>query len=406
MDRQRRPAGWDPIRVRQRNESLVLGIQAGSAPLARLLLFVLLLTLRRERTAWAVLVWTSTLAMLALTWETDFLAFGGALLALAVFLRIWRRGDFLSRSVKWAAISVLVAGLISLLQGGMLTEIARGALGLADRTSAELAGLSLRWPPAFVSAQLGELHPGRPFELMVALAEAGPALIVAPLSFILLRRSALRRFELATLASSAPVAALIPCVVSYAVDRDITRFTTYAMVAWFLLAVPVLWMLARRLRKAPVLHLGLLWGSAAILAGVVVFGSLLSAAGRSVFSEAIAPADASMTRMVWGQLDPDAMILDSHSYRAVIVTGLRTQSTSTDLEPLAKWTSLIAEPDAQAVLQGGFRYVYVDSLWWKAMTESQQASFHAECAVLIASTHDNGQNGDRWLYDLQACSPG
>jgi len=138
----------------------------------------------------------------------------------------------------------------------------------------------------------------------------------------------------------------------------------------------------------------------------VVSGSLLSAAGRSVFSEAIDPVDASMTRMVWGKLDAEAMILDSHTYRAVIVTGLRTQSTATDFEPFAKWSALVAEPDAQAIVQAGFRYVYLDSLWWKTMTESQQTSFRSGCAVLIASAHDDVQNGDRWLYDLRACLPG
>ncbi len=400
------PVGIPFAFVNGMNEPLVLSIQAGTVPLARLLLFLLLLTLRRERNAWAMVVWTSALALLALTWETDFLVFGGALLGLALFLRIWRKGSFLSRSVKWAAISVFAAVLISLVQGGTLTEIVRGLLGLAGQTGAQAAGLGLRWPPAIVSAQLGELAPGRPAERMVALAEAGAVLLVAPLSLILLRRSALRRFELATLAVSAPAAALIPCIVSYSVDRDITRFTSYAFVSWFLLAVPVLWVLARRLKRLPVMHLGILWGSAAILAGVVVSGSLLSAAGRSVFSEAIAPVDASMTRTVWGKLDAEAMILDSHTYRAVIVTGLRTQSTATDFEPFAEWSALVAEPDGQAILAAGFRYVYVDSLWWNTMTESQQASFRSGCAVLIASAHDDAHNGDRWLYDLQACLPG
>lgn len=400
------PVGIPFAFVNGMNEPLVIGIQAGTAPLARILLFLLLLTLRRERSAWAILVWSSTLALLALTWETEFLVFGGALLALAVLLRLRRRGRYFTRSLKWAAISVLAAGLISLVQGGTLTEIARSLLGLADQTGAGVAGLGLRWPPALVSAQLGELHPGRPFELMVALAEAGPALLVAPLSLILLRRSALRRFELATLAASAPVAALIPSFVSYSVDRDITRFTSYAFAAWFLLAMPILWLLARRLRRLPVLHLGILWGSAAILGGVVVFGSLLPAAGRSVFSEAIAPVDAAMTRAVWGTLDPTAMILDSHAYRAVIVTGLRTQSTSTGFEPFAKWTAFVDEPDARAILEGGFRYVYMDSRWWEAMSESEQASFRSGCAVLVASAHDEGQNGDRRLYDLDACGDG
>ena len=400
------PIGIPFAFVNGMNEPLVLGIQAGTASLARGLLFILLLTFRRERSRWALLVWTSVLALLALTWETDFLVFGGSLLALAAFLRVWRRGAGFSRSLKWAAASVLAAAALSLVQGGTFTEIARGVVGLSGSTGADVAGLSLRWPPAFISAHLGVLHPGRPFELMVALAEAGPALIVAPLTLILLRRSALRRYELAALAVSAPLAALIPSVLAYAVDRDITRFTTYAMVAWFLLAVPVLWVLASRFRRGIVLHLGIVWGSAAMLGGVVVFGALLTAAGRSVFSEAIAPVDASMTQMAWGKLDPGARVLDSHPYRAVIVTGLATQSTTTDFEPYASWSTLVAQPDARAISNAGFRYVYVDSWWWEAMTDPERASFRADCVVQVASSHDEGQNGDRWLYDLQACASG
>jgi len=400
------PIGIPFAFVNGMNEPLVLGIQAGTASLARGLLFILLLTFRRERSRWALLVWTSALALLALTWETDFLVFGGSLLALAAFLRVWRRGAGFSRSLKWAAASVLAAAALSLVQGGTFTEIARGVVGLGGPAGVSVAGLSLRWPPAIISAHLGVLHPDRPFELMVALAEAGPVLIVAPLTLILLRRSALRRFELASLAMSAPLAALIPCLVAYSVDRDITRFTTYAMVAWFLLAVPVLWVLARRLRKGAIHHLGIVWGVVAVLGGVVVFGGLMTAAGQSVFSEAIAPVDASMARLAWGKLGPGSKILDSHPYRAVIVTGLATQSTRTDFEPYESWTALVAQPDARAIADAGFRYVYVDTSWWGAMTDLQRASFRAGCVVQVASSHDEGQNGDRWLFDLQGCASG
>ena len=404
------PVGIPFAFVNGMNEPLVLGIQAATAPMARALLFMLLLTLRRDRSAWAMLVWTSTLALLALTWETDFLVYGGTLLGIAVWLRFWRRGMLLGRSLKWAAASVAAAGLISLVQGGTLTEIARGALGWSAGSGAGIGagigGFSLRWPPAIISAHLGELHPGRPYELMVALAEAGPVLIAIPLSLILLRRSGWRRYELATLTVSAPLAALIPCVVAYAVDRDITRFTTYAFIAWFVLAVPVVWVLARRLRGRAILPVGILGGAASILGGVVIFGALLSAVGTSVFSEAIAPVDAAMTRETWGKLDPQAMVLDSHPYRAVIVTGLRTQSTTTDFEPIPVWSTLVAQPDPTAIVVAGFRYAYVDSLWWRAMSGEEQASFGAGCVVEVASSHDEGQNGDRWLFDLQACAPG
>jgi hypothetical protein len=153
-------------------------------------------------------------------------------------------------------------------------------------------------------------------------------------------------------------------------------------------------------------HLGRLWGAASIVGGVVVFGALLSAAGTSVFSEAIAPVDAAMTRAVWGTLDPTAMVLDSHPYRAVIVTGVTTQSTSTDFEPYGTWTALVDQPEPAAIADAGYRYVYVDSVWWRAMTDAQQASFRAGCAVEVATNHDQGRNGDRWLFDLQACASG
>jgi hypothetical protein len=400
------PVGIPFAFVNGMNEPLVLGIQAGTAPLARSLVFILLLTLRRERTPWAMLVWTSTLALLALTWETDYLVFGGTLLALAVYFGVLRRGALPRRSLGWVAASVIAAGVIALVQGGTLTEIARGVLGWGTGTGTELAGLSLRWPPAFISAHLGVLHPERPFELMVALAEAGPVLFAIPLSLLLLRRSGWRRYELAALAVSAPLAALIPCFAEYAVDRDITRFTTYAYVAWFILAVPVLWILARHVRSQAVGHLGRLWGAASIVGGVVVFGALLSAAGTSVFSEAIAPVDAAMTRAVWGTLDPTAMVLDSHPYRAVIVTGVTTQSTSPDFEPYDTWAALVDQPEPAAIADAGYRYAYVDSVWWRAMTDAQQASFRAGCAVEVASNHDQGRNGDRWLFDLQACASG
>lgn len=400
------PVGIPFAFVNGMGEPLVLSMQAGALPLARALLFLLLLTLRRDRSAWAIVPWTSMLALLALTWETDFLVFGGVLVGLTLAFCVWRRGAMLQRSMKRAAMSVLAACGLALVQGGTLTETARGLLGLADQAGVHAAGLGLRWPPAIISAQLGALDPGRPAELMVALAEAGPALLVVPLGFLFLRRSAMRRFEWASLALGAPLAALLPCFVSYAVDRDITRFTGYAMAAWFLLGVSGTWILARRLRGWPVAPLGLAWGAISILGGVVVFGSLLTAAGRSMFSESIAPVDASLTRQVWGRLEADALVLDSHPYRAVIVTGLRTRSTGTDFRPLPDWAALIAEPIPAAILHAGFRYAYVDSLWWESMSEKQRAAFQTGCAVLVASAHDRQQNGDRWLYDLMACRSG
>jgi hypothetical protein len=229
--------------------------------------------------------------------------------------------------------------------------------------------------------------------------------LALPAALVFLRRSARRRYELAALALGSLVAAVIPTVVEYSVDRDITRFSAYALGTWALLAVPVLFVLARRSKTWKLPAVGLAWGALTMAGGVVVFAGLLSAVGTSVFSEDIAPVDAGMTRRVWGTLEQGAWIIDSHPYRAVIVTGLKTRSTRTDFSPVPEWEALVADPRPQAVLAGGYRYAYVDSHWWASMSPSVQAEYVAGCASLVARDIDSGQNPERRLYDLQACRP-
>ena len=399
------PAGIPFAFVNGMNEPFVLGIQTAAVPLARVLLFVLLLTLRRERSAWAVVVWIPVLALLALAWETDFLLFGAGLLLVLAWQRWRRTPGKAARSLPLAAVSVIVAGALAAIQGGTLTEIARGLLASGAGAAAGVSGVGLRWPPAIVSAHLGLLRFDRPLEMLVGLAEAGWPLLALPAALVFLRRSARRRFEMAALALGSLAAAIIPTVVEYSVDRDITRFSAYALGTWSLLAVPVLFVLARRRKSWRWPAVGMAWGALTVAGGVVVFAGLLSAVGTSVFTEDIAPVDAGMTRRVWGTRAEGEWVLDSHPYRAVIVTGLQTRSTHTDFSPIPEWEALVADPRPQAVLAGGYRYVYVDSHWWAAMSPSVQAEYETGCALLVARDSDSGQNPERRLYDLQACRP-
>lgn len=400
------PVGGIPFAfVNGMSEPFILGMQSAAVGLSRALVLLLLLTLRRERSAWAAVVWALILALLALTWETDFLLFGGALVVVAAAGWRRRRVPGPGRSAAWAALSVLAAGVLAAVQGGTLTEVTGGLLSFDAHTAAATAGIGLRWPPAIVSAHLGLLRFDRPLELLVGLAEAGWPLLAMPAALVLLRRSARRRYELAALALGSFVAAIIPTVVEYSVDRDITRFSAYALGTWALLAVPVLFVLARRSRSWRIPTAGIAWGALTVAGGVVVFAGLLSAIGTSVFSEDIAPVDAGMTRRVWGTLEQGAWVLDSHPYRAVILTGLRTRSTRTDFSPVPEWEALVADPHPQAVLAGGYRYAYVDSDWWASMSPAVRAEYEAGCASLIARDLDSGRNPERRLYDLQACRP-
>jgi hypothetical protein len=38
--------------------------------------------------------------------------------------------------------------------------------------------------------------------------------------------------------------------------------------------------------------------------------------------------------------------------------------------------------------------------------QEARLSFQDACVSETAAVHDNGANGDRWLYDLRACPPG
>jgi hypothetical protein len=256
-----------------------------------------------------------------------------------------------------------------------------------------------------VSAHLGLLRFDRPLEVLVGLAEAGWPLLALPAALVLLRRSARRRYELAALALGSFVAALIPMFVEYSVDRDITRFSSYALSTWTLLAVPVLFVTARRRKSWRLSAAGMVWGALTVVSGLMVFVGLLSAVGKSVFTEDIAPVDAGMTRRVWGKLSPGEWVIDSHPFRAVIVTGLPTRSTHTDFSPIPEWEALVADPRPQAVLAGGYRYAYVDSEWWESMSPSIQAEYEAGCGLLVARDFDPGQNPERRLYDLEGCHP-
>jgi hypothetical protein len=121
------------------NEPLVLGIQAGTAPLARSLVFILLLTLRGERKHAGL----DLDAALPPHLRNGLPRFGGTLLALAFFSSLSAQ-DVPRRSLGWVAASVAAAGVIALAGWDVDPNRARRAGVGQDQNGA--CGLSLRWP--------------------------------------------------------------------------------------------------------------------------------------------------------------------------------------------------------------------------------------------------------------------
>jgi hypothetical protein len=390
-------------------QPFILHAQAGPKSLALVIFLLLLLLIRRgaQRGASAIIV--MLLAAWALAAEAEFILFGLGLAAAALIMRFWQTDRAWRADFRKLLLASLLAFILSLLQGGTLTELARGLLtqDAAQPLLDAESGLPfmLRSPPAVVSSHLGEMHLTTPGELFIALFELGPIFI---LSFLVLSQT--RRWQnhgqffLAAIVYASLFGFVLPLFLRYQVDRDITRMTNFALYSWLLLGW-MIWESIRRRSKALWFNRGMT--TVVVLssfAGLVVLGSLMTAIPEPVFADEIDPIDAAMTRDLWDVLPKDSLVLDSSPWRAVTVTGRSTRSSADSYTTLASWEKLVAYPRVKDVMAQGFDAVYIDRYWWDSMPEQARSSYLDRCVNLLDERFDNGANGARWLYDLSGCT--
>ena len=385
----------------------VLGVFTGPKSLALIALFLFLLLFPRKTDWRSVVVLAGVFSVWALAAEAEFVLIALGLITMALLVRAQGPGRPWGKEVRPALGSLLPAVLLSLVQGGTITEVARSLavrLGGPGAAPVEAGLFALRFPLAIVSSHLGELRLDRVGQLLVGLFEIGPILLAAPIALWAAGRWLRRgRYELVAVVLSGVFGLGIPLFLRYSVERDITRLSGSALLDWGLLSVPVLWFLWPRLRAGWMKTGIVIWAATTGFAGVVVLGPLLTAMSRPVFSNDIAVVDAAMTRRFWDELDPSALILDSRSWRAVVVTGRLTRSALDVTTDMPAWRALVESPLSSRVAQQGFTYVYVDKRWWQAMGEEARASYAQSCAVLLGEETDNSDNGFRRLYDVRQC---
>jgi len=388
-------------------QPFILYLQSGPVSFA-IIAPVLLLTLGAVSARdWTAFPSAALLAFWALASEAGFVLFvmGGVLacvlLASRPSARAPRRRLFLFAGTLAAAV------VLAVLQGGTLTEAVRGLVG-SSASSAEaagIAGFTVRQVPAIVSAHLGELRLTHPGEVGIALFEIGPTILLAPLGVWVLAHAFRRgRIVLLAFAASTFIGFLLPIFLRYQGDRDITRLTQYALLGWLMLGVVPLRSIWRG-GKSPVR-----W-ALALTAGVLVFGGLMSAGSlmtslpKAVFSGAISSADASMAREAWDLLPPHALVIDSNSWRSVVITGRLTRSAKDSATLLDSWQSLVEDGEVEKMVASGFDFAYVDPKWLQEMSPEGRESFRQACVREIASVHGSKPEDDRWLYDLRGCAP-
>ncbi len=385
-------------------------IHNGTGSLPFVFLVLLLLTANRWRSWRGLLLTALILAAFALASET-MLALLGIGLLLACLLTVLRRRSLRLPASLWQWLGAMaLAGAASLVQGGVITSAAASLLARllpAQHTllpAYHAVQFTLSPMPALVSGHLGFLALLDPTQLLVAVLEIGPLILVLPFSVIwgwrALRSG--RWFEAAfVLSGLAGLGFLFTRFSGPAGASAVTRLQIQFINVCAALALPFgWWWVRRRGQTTRAAAAGI--GMTAVFGGMVLFGVELIAAQKPVYSYFLTNLDVSAARDYWNRLEPGALVFDPVPVRAVTIFGRPTRSSSSWYSPLPDWEQLALAPTPASLRAAGFSYAYLDQAHWDELPAASQSALRSACVVEMGEYTD--WTGDyRWLLDLRAC---
>lgn len=337
---------------------------------ANLVLLLLLLLAGRQQTWKAGIPFTILVASLALANEVDFVLLYLGFILVAIVWAAQNRTFRPPLSARIWMIVVVLAGVLALIQGGMMTEVLRGRLSssAAATDSYFRVGFSVV-PPAVISSHLGKLSVLNPFQFLAALFEVGPVVLTLPLVLSWGYRAVRDQkwFEAALIASVIP--SLFSIFIEYSGNAGVTATTRLLSGLFFvckILAVPLLWLwLQNRAEWKRQIVYGL--GAMTILSGLVLFAIQLIAIPRPAYTYFIADMDARFYERYWDRLSPpSAWVLDPISSRAQSIFGRQAASMINWGVNTPEYLALLENPDPYRLNAAGYRYVYADKEYWKA----------------------------------------
>jgi hypothetical protein len=324
-------------------------------------------------------------------------------LGLAVVITAIRHRSLRLPASLWAWLAAVLGGhLLGIWQGGALTGILLRALGLTQSGDYHSIGFQFVFPPTVVSSHLGVLSLLQPGQMLVALAELGPVLLVLPLLFIW-GWKALRagRWYEAALAGEALLALGLLFVQFTGSEgiRNTSRLYRFSYIL-VLFAIPLVWNWAVRRGKA------VRWGAAALagiamLGGVGLFAAELPALQKPVTTYFISEMDVRMLDRWWNRLEPDTLVFDLVPYRASTVLGRYTNSSLTWYTLKPEWKDLSRNPLPAAARAYGFSYAYMDNFNFDKLTPTVQQAWEGNCVRLVDEAAYEGFW--RRLYDIKDC---
>jgi len=375
----------------------------GVTPALTLVLLLLLGARLRGRLASVPLV--IILASMALANEVTF-----ALLAVgfALAMLIWaiqNRSLRLPESMRlWFAI-FFASGILSFVQGGIITGVVAGFFGDSSSGYFE-GGLHFVFPPTIVSGHLSILSLFNPYQLIAAALELGPVIFVFPLAFIYGYKAFKENNWLEAGFVFSGAVSLLMVFVQYSGNAGLTAtsrlYGNFILVAW-IYAAPLAWTWAsRRGESAQVAAASL--GFVATLSGIILFASQMSAFYRPVSSYILSDLDVKMYEKYWNKLPAGVMVFDASTPRGATVFGRGSDSAETLYRERPDFIALVDAPDPIKIHAAGYDYMYYTNFYWG----DHKNFLDAPCVKVIEQMDDihsaTGELGNfRRLVDVSAC---
>jgi hypothetical protein len=317
-------------------------------------------------------------------------------------------------STLWHWWVVLIAGwILGLAQGGALGGALQEALveGIwgTETGSYQTLGFQFVWPPAIVSSHLGVLSLTNPAQLITALCEIGPLILVFPLVIIWGIKSyrSKRWYEASLILSACISFFLIFFQFSGSTGvRNSSRFYSFLGICsiW---AVPLVWRWLSK-RKQWVKTVTVILGLVSLVSGVVIFGVELAAIQKPVMSTLVNNLDARMSKQFWNKLEPGTMVFDPMVYRAPTIFARPNASSITWYERKPEYIRLYEEANPYTLNAAGYSYVYFDEENWSQIGSQGQQRFSDSCVIVLAEysqpdPRDLTKTEMRKLMDIQQC---
>jgi hypothetical protein len=391
------------------NTPLVINYHAGGGTIGFVIGWLLLMMANRRRNAAAWGVLGVLLAALALAAEVNlaFLCLGFGLLS------VWDLARH--RSLKptpqvgaWFLIA-LAAGLVSLVQGGVLSGAAADLLArFTGRAAASYHTFQFTpaFPPALISGHLGALSLADPYQLLAALIEVGPILLALPLVAWWGVRAwrAGRWYEAVLVLSSLfGIAFLFVRFSGEAGPTALIRVQNLPVVLAGQVVLPLLWLWAARfsLRWKTILT-GLLLST--LVSGLVLLCVQLLAIPHPVNSFFLTDLDTQAARDNWNSLPPDALVFDPSPARAPILFGRFTNASVDYFHSKPEWDTLAHSADPVQWRSHGFTFAYLDRSYLDSLSvHLAQNLQQSACMHLLKVYVQPVPEDERRLYDISDC---